>query len=150
METIRQHFEKSVKLSDPEWEYFAAKLNRIELPKKTALLKHGRVENHLSFVEKGVVRLYIPGPDTDRTFGFVFAGNFLSAYDSFLTRSPSTYQLETLSPTILWSLTHSDLQDIYANTPIGHHIGRLAAEDLFVKKPNANSPSSTTAPKNAT
>ena len=34
----------------------------------------------------------------------------------------------------MWSVSFNDLQLIYAETNIGNTIGRLASEDLFVKK----------------
>lgn len=58
----------------------------------------------------------------------------MSAYDSFLTQAPSTYQTETLTETTLWRLTFDDLQDIYKRTEIGHTIGRITAENLFLTK----------------
>src|SRR5690606_23714659 len=68
------------------------------------------------------------------TFSFTFDNNFVSGYDSFLTRSPSSYNIETLTPAVLWRLTYDDLQDIYENTAVGNVIGRTAGEELFLKK----------------
>lgn len=99
------------------------------------LLRCGETENYLSFIEKGIVRLCTPAElDDDLTFGFAHAGNFVSAYDSFLTQMPSVYHIETLTDTILWRLTSNDLQEIYKETAIGNSIGRHAAEALFLEK----------------
>jgi len=51
-----------------------------------------------------------------------------------LTQQPSSYQLETITDTVLWSVSFNDLQIIYTDTAIGNTIGRLASEDLFIKK----------------
>lgn len=134
MEQIREYFEKTFKLTDRDWQIFSSKLRRLELPKKQVLLKVGQVEDHLSFVEKGIIRSFIPKEEHDLTFAFAFDNNFVSGYDSFLTRTPSTYQVETLTKTTLWRLTHDDLQAIYHETEIGNAIGRQASEDLFLKK----------------
>ena len=134
MNEIKKYFEKFVIMSDEDWELFSSKLVRKEFPKKSILLKVGQKENYLSFIEKGIVRFSIPKEFDDLTFGFAFANNFVSAYDFFLTREPSNYQLETITDTIIWRLTFDDLQDIYRETKIGNTIGRLASEDLFLKK----------------
>lgn len=135
MEQIREYFERTDQLSDADWLAFSSKLSRQEFPKKTLLLKSGETENYLSFIEKGIVRLCTPaGLEDDLTFGFAHEGNFVSAYDSFLTRMPSVYHLETLTATVLWRITHADLQVIYAETAIGNTIGRNAAEALFLEK----------------
>ena len=138
MKQIRAYFEHAIqkKINDEEWTLFVSKLSRQEFPKKYILLKEGQTENYLSFVETGIVRYYIPGLENDLTFTFVFAGNFASGYNSFLTREPSTYQIETLTKTTLWRITYEDLQTIYNETEIGNRIGRQASEDLFLKKSN--------------
>ena len=58
----------------------------------------------------------------------------MSAYDSFLTQTPSAYQLQALSETTLLSISHSDLQLVYSTTQIGNLVGRLTAERLFLIK----------------
>jgi hypothetical protein len=88
----------------------------------------------LSFIEKGVIRFCIPKEFDDLTFDFGFAGNFISAYQSFLTQQPCKYQVESISETILWSISYSDLQEIYKTTRIGNTLGRLSSESLYIKK----------------
>ena len=121
-------------MSDRDWEIFSSKLRKSEYPKKAIILKLGQIENHLSFIERGTVRLFIPGVENDLTFGFSFENQFVSAYDSFLLQKPCHYQIQTLSETILWKISYQDLQDVYAKTEIGSTIGRLAAENLFLIK----------------
>lgn len=134
MEQIRTYFEKNVNLSDKDWLTFSSKLKREEYPKKALILKEGHTEKYLSFIEKGIVRFYIPKDENELTFTFAFDNGFVSAYDSFLTQTPSTYNVETLSQTVLWRLTYADLQEIYMKTEIGNTIGRYASEDLFLRK----------------
>jgi CRP-like cAMP-binding protein len=134
MKEIRDYFEKIVPLSDDDWQAFSSRLARQEYPKKTILLKTGQTEKYLSFIEKGIVRFFIPGDEQDLTFSFAFDRSFISAYDSFLTQTPSIYQVETLAETILWRINYKDLQDIYRITDAGNIIGRYASEDLFLKK----------------
>lgn len=134
MEQIRKQFEKVVALTDEDWQLFLSKLVRQQFPKKALLLKAGQTERHLSFIEKGIIRFFIPGEENGLTFAFVFDNAFVSAYDSFLTQTPSTYHVETLSETILWRLNYNDLQFIYKETQTGNLIGRFASEELFLKK----------------
>ncbi|WP_313859941.1 Crp/Fnr family transcriptional regulator [Allomuricauda sp. NBRC 101325] len=113
---------------------FSSKLCRQELQKKSKLIHLGQVENHLSFIETGIIRLYVPKKDDELTFGFVFNGAFVSAYDSFITQTPSEYVVETITDTILWRISHKDLQEVYSSTKIGNLIGRKASEELYLKK----------------
>lgn len=133
---IREIIEEISKISDSDWEYFSSRLVKHQFGKKKVFLKYGEIENHISFIEKGVVRLYIPKEFKEKevTFGFSFKNQFISAYDSFLTRKPSLYELETLSDTIIYSISYTDLQEVYNNTQFGNLIGRLTAERLFLLK----------------
>lgn len=136
MEKIRQYFEHVIrsKICDEEWAFFASKLSRQEFPKNHIVLKTGQIEDYLSFIETGIVRYYIPKLENDLTFTFAFDNSFVSGYDFFLTRKPSTYHIQTLTKTALWRLKYNDLQAIYNQTKIGNLIGRQASEDLFLKK----------------
>lgn len=134
MEQIRKYFDKTFKLTDQDWQIFSSKLTKQDFPKKHTLLKAGQIENNLSFIEAGIVRFYIPKEENDLTFAFSFNNSFVSGYNSFLTRRPSLYYVETLAKTTLWQLTYEDLQEVYEETKIGNAIGRKASEELFLKK----------------
>jgi CRP-like cAMP-binding protein len=136
LEQIKSYLDQIATISKKDWEFFTSKLQRRIIPKKTIFLKINDIENHISFIESGVVRLFIPkeNPDKEITFGFSFKDQFVSAYDSFLTQQPSAYQLQALNDTTLLSITYSDLQAVYQKTQIGNFIGRLTAERLFLLK----------------
>lgn len=133
---IKEYLDQIATISDSDWDFFISRLHRRVIPKKEIFLKVNRVENHISFIESGVVRLFIPkdNPEKEITFGFSFKDQFISAYDSFLTRKPSLYQLQALTDTTLLSITYDDLQEVYKTTQIGNLIGRLTAERLFLIK----------------
>ena len=136
MEQIKAYIDQIAAISKEDWDFFKSKLQRRIFSKKTVFLKINEIENHISFIESGVVRLFIPkeNPEKEITFGFSFQNQFISAYDSFLTQKPSLYQLQTLTETSILSISHKDLQDVYKTTQIGNLIGRLTAERLFLIK----------------
>lgn len=136
MEQIKNYLDQIATISNQDWEFFMSKLTRRVIPKKNVFLKNNEIENHISFIESGVVRLFIPkeNPEKEITFGFSFKNQFISAYDSFLTQQPSAYQLQALTETTILSITYADLQDVYKTSQIGNLIGRLTAERLFLLK----------------
>lgn len=136
MQQIKAYLEQIATISDADWAFFTSRLQRREIAKKSIFLKLNEIENHISFIESGVVRLFIPKDDPEKeiTFGFSFKDQFVSAYDSFLTQSPSAYQLQALTNTTLLSMSYDDLQAVYKTTQIGNLIGRLTAEGLFLIK----------------
>ena len=136
LQQIKAYLDQIATISNLDWTFFTSKLQRRVIQKKTVFLKLNDIENHISFVESGVVRLFIPkeNPEKEITFGFSFKNQFISAYDSFLTQKPSAYQLQALSETTLLSISYTDLQEVYKRTQIGNLIGRLTAERLFLIK----------------
>jgi len=136
LQQLKAYLDQIATISNQDWIFFTSKLQRRILPKKTVFLKINEIENHISFIESGVVRLFIPkeNPEKEITFGFSFKNQFISAYDSFLTQQPSLYQLQTLIETSVLSISHNDLQEVYDKTKIGNLIGRLTAERLFLIK----------------
>ena len=136
MQQIKTYLDQIATISDLDWNFFISKLQRRVISKKSIFLKVNEVEKRISFMESGIVRFFIPkeNPEKEITFGFSFKNQFISAYDSFLTQSPSAYQLQALTETTVLSLTYDDLQLVYKTTQIGNLIGRLTAEGLFLLK----------------
>jgi CRP-like cAMP-binding protein len=136
LEQIKLYLDQIASISELDWLFFTSKLQRRIILKKALFLKAKEIENHISFIESGVVRLFIPkeNPEKEITFGFSFKNQFVSAYDSFLTQTPSSYQLQALTETTILSITYEDLQLVYKHTHIGNLIGRLTAERLFLIK----------------
>lgn len=131
---LRAYYERFRELDEAEWHFIARHFQRRVFRKYDLVVTLGETENFLSFIECGLVRCYIPGDENDHTFHFNFEKEFVCAYDSFLSRSPSAYQLQALSNTIAWSVSYNDLQRIYAETVAGNYLGRFAVEKLLLKK----------------
>lgn len=140
MERFKVYLESTFNLTgqnkptEEDWKIISSNIVRKDVPKKYLLIKESQIENHLYFIEKGIARFFIPKEDNDITFNIVFENGFLSAYDSFLSQTPSTYCIETLTDSVLWQFNYNDLQSVYSKTKIGNLIGRKACEELFSKK----------------
>lgn len=129
-----KNFLKANDSSDDEISHFFSKLVQVDFKKNDIILKAGQTENYLSFVEHGLLRFYVEKEDREITFDFAFAGNFTSGYSSFLTRDPSPFFIQALTDTSLWRIAYEDLQGIYKDSEKAQMIGRLAAEQLFIRK----------------
>ncbi|MBU3012325.1 Crp/Fnr family transcriptional regulator [Polaribacter vadi] len=134
MNEIRKFIDNISPLNNSDWNFFSSKLKKVKFDKNTTVLESGKIETKLSFISKGIIRLYIPKEETDLTFGFLFENEFVTAYDSLLTQSPSEYQIETLTETILWQISNKDLQEVYKRTNNGNIIGRKMAENMYLIK----------------
>ncbi len=131
---IKEYIENITTLSVSEWNFMASLFVRREFEKGAKLISLGEIEKYLSFIEEGVVRYYIPDEEKELTFAFNFDKEFTCAYDSFITRLPAKYEQQTLSRTVIWSISYSNLQKVYKQTHTGNFWGRYAAEKLFLQK----------------
>ncbi len=134
MEEIKKFIDNIHPMSDSDWGFFSSKLHQVKLSKNSTLIKTGVIENYLSFISEGIVRFYIPQEESELTFGFLFKNEFVTAYDSFITQTPSRYQIETLTNVTLWRISFRDLQEVYRETKSGNLIGRRMAENMYLIK----------------
>jgi CRP-like cAMP-binding protein len=134
MDTEHNPFKDFTRVSESDWPVFSSCLVKRVFKKGELILACGKTENYLTFVEKGIVRFWTEQKEKEITFAFLFENSFMSAYDSFITQTPSSYNVEALVETILWSISHAALQELYNTTTAGNRIGRLAAEGLYIRK----------------
>ena len=133
-EKLKKYLEQFSAIPDRDWQLFSSRLQYRVFDRKQQLLRAGETEQYVSFIERGIVRYYVEEGDKEITFELAFENSLASGYDSFLTRAPVVYAGEALVDTALWSIGHADLQEIYATSEIGDRIGRLAAEQLYIRK----------------
>lgn len=137
MEFMKQFLlAKNIPITDENWAIYSSKNIRKEYRKKDLILKEGEVENYLSFVEEGTARLFFMKQNKELTTRFVFKHQYMTAYDSFLQRSPSRCTVEALTDMIVWQIHYDDLQEVYNTSPIGNLIGRLTVENIYLSKSN--------------
>lgn len=129
---IKDYLERLAPISDKDWAVFSTKFEKQVFKKNGPIILSGEVENYLSFIETGIVRFWIEAGDNEVTFDFAFEKSFFSAYPSFLNRESTNWNIQALTPTVLWRISYADLQLIYEQTQVGEKIGRLATENLFV------------------
>jgi len=134
LERIKKYFETITPLTEEDWKVFADRVEKRIFSKNDFVLKAGKRENYLSFIEKGILRCWLQQDEKEITFEFSFENSFSSAYASFTTQTPSEYNIQALTDIVLWSISYSDLQYVYENSGVGQKIGRVAAEELYMRK----------------
>jgi signal-transduction protein with cAMP-binding, CBS, and nucleotidyltransferase domain len=100
----------------------------LTVPKKTLLLKAGRVCDYLYFIKKGLARNYTEENQKIITNDIVIDGELLTSFSSFVTRQASNENIELLEDSTLQALHYNDLQMLYQTFPELERTGRLIAE----------------------
>ncbi|WP_211999860.1 Crp/Fnr family transcriptional regulator [Chitinophaga sp. HK235] len=121
-------------LSPAEWEDFSTKVIIKKFNKGDFLIREAQVENFIYFLQKGATRNYFIKDGKEFTVDFLFEGEMVTAYYSFISREPSTIFIEVLEDAEVIAIPFRFLQEFYAKYHNGEKIGRLIAEYQYMKR----------------
>lgn len=102
--------------------------------KKEFITKAGEVENYFNFIVKGLVRKYYKRNSTEINTQISMEGHIILSQESFHSRMPSEYFIETIEPAVLVSIKYDDLEDLYRQSKKMEHLGRLIITHTMVLK----------------
>lgn len=102
--------------------------------KKAVVTQMGEVEDHLNFIISGLVRKYYVKDEDEINTQISLEGHIIHAQESFHSRQPSEYFVETIEPTIFVSISYEDLESIYASDAKFERLGRLVITYTMVQK----------------
>lgn len=108
--------------------YFETK----SIKKKTTLLHAGKIANEVYFLSRGCIRLFCLKDGKEITTYFFTENMFAGTYDSFISRRPCLYSIETLEDCFLHSLSYEALQELYLVFPKMNEFVRKSIEERFV------------------
>ena len=119
-------------LQEEDWLSMEKFLTVQYLRKGELLTRNGEVCNQVSFINKGLLRFYYLVEGKEICTGFVAENNYIAQYESFLTRQPSTGNIDALEDCELINLSYDSIQALYRSNPIFETFGRKIAEFLFI------------------
>jgi CRP-like cAMP-binding protein len=132
-EDIKAYYQKLVPhIKEIELTALEKCFNIRHLRKGDFLIKEGQVCRHVSFINKGLVRIYYSFEAKDISIGFIGNGEYTSEYESFLTRKPASQNIEALTNVELVDLGYDDMQQLYVQYPSLQEFGRKISEALFI------------------
>lgn len=132
---FRDYLSKFVKLTDAEFEQQLLPVIKIrKFGKKELLTKAGEVENNFNFILKGLARKYYKKGSQEINTQISFEGHLLVSQESFHSRLPSEYFIESIEPTTVVSISHDDLEKVYASSHRMEHLARLLITYAMVLK----------------
>lgn len=131
---MREALGRAVLLPEEEWQVFQENLTIKRFHQGDTLICEGQIENRLHFLLQGATRSFFLKEGKEFTVEFQFAGDFVTAYYSFITRKPSPITIEALTDTETVYVDYNALQNFYRRFPLGERTGRLMAEYQYVKR----------------
>lgn len=122
-----------IRLSDAERDFIASIVVRKEYKKDDYFLREGQVCREVGFIEEGLVRYYNTRESGEEfTVHFGKENDFVSNYQSFLDHSPSRRNIQCIEPSVILTISYTNLQRLYEEVKEGEKFGRLACEQLYL------------------
>ncbi len=130
---IKEYYKKLVPgLTETDWQALAPKLTFQQIKKGAFVIRSGEVCRYVSFINKGLLRMFHLADGKEICTGFARENEYFSSYTSFLTSQPSHVNIEALEDCELVNLSYTDMQIIYQSNPVFETFGRKIAEMLFI------------------
>jgi CRP-like cAMP-binding protein len=107
----------------------------------------GAVENYFNFLLKGLARTYYLKADREIVIQIATPGHIIHAQESFHSRQPSQFCVETIEPSLFASITYDDLETIYASSNKMQHLGRLVVTYTMLLKERMQLQAATLSPR---
>jgi CRP-like cAMP-binding protein len=138
METVKlfkDYLEKFIDITEDEFMHNLLPVIKVRrFGKKEIVTKAGDIENYFNFIVKGLVRKYYKKGHLEINTQISFEGHLILSQESFHSRQPSEYYVETIEPSTFVSITHDDLERVYAQSHKMEHLARLLITYAMVIK----------------
>jgi CRP-like cAMP-binding protein len=112
IQIMLDHLIAKIKKDKSNWTKFQKLFVEREIPSKTILLNEGEISSHIYFIKKGCLRQWFNKDGKDITFQFFFEDQAVASIDSFLSRQPSIYTIESIETSIIFSLSNENFEQI--------------------------------------
>lgn len=133
-EDVKKIFETYFTADMNIWKGFSEKIKVREFEKSEIIKDYNAVERYLNIVIKGSAGLFVWDGKRDICINLLYEKSFISDYMSFLNQNPTVIKTEALEDLTLWSISHSDLNELYQRSETGLRIGKAISEMLYIRK----------------
>ena len=105
------------------------------LKKHEYLLKVGEVANEVVFINKGIMRNYVPVPNKGQITNYFAEENmFNTSSVSFFTRNPSFEAIQAIEHCKILAIQYDSLQQLYNQYHNWEKLGRLFVESILIEQ----------------
>lgn len=102
----------TIKRDTQKWAQFQDLLIERQIAAKTILLNEGEISTYAHVIKKGCLREWFNKDGKEITFQFFFEGQAVASIDSFLSNQPSLYTIESIEPSIIYSISKVKFEEI--------------------------------------
>lgn len=138
MEAVKSFYkflQKFTDLTDDELNHHLSPYIKVRrFGKKEIILRAGEIENYNNFIVKGLARKYYKNGRQETNTQISMEGHLILSQESFHSRTPSEYFIETIEPTTFVSISFDDLEKAYRHSHKMEHLGRMVITYAMIIK----------------
>jgi CRP-like cAMP-binding protein len=136
LDKLFHYLQLYVPITKTEFHQFEPYIEIREFDKKVKVIREGEVERYINIIAWGLARKYLPIRNKEITVQLASEGHIIHSELSFHYRVPSRSVVETIEPSVFFSISYDSLQNLYDQFPKVERLGRMMISDLFIKKDN--------------
>lgn len=129
----KQHPRVKLRFTQEEKEYLLTHFKKQVIEKGTLLLKKGDKERSLYFLERGLIRIWLPNPKDlkEHTVRFIHERNFLNLYYALKHKEPALANIESTTDCVIWKISRDRLTHLMDNSLNVNKMARVYLEKLL-------------------
>ncbi|SMC69185.1 Crp/Fnr family transcriptional regulator [Pedobacter africanus] len=108
-------------------------MQRVEIRKNRLIIRAGRTEKSIYFIEKGIARAFCESADSQITFWFGMEGDLVLSYNSYINDQPGYESVELLENSVLYEIKTAALEVLFKEDAAFANWGRKLAELELIK-----------------
>ncbi len=132
---FKEYLNRFVELTDAEFDESLLPVIKVRaFGKKEKLTKAGEIENYFNFIVKGLIRKFYKKGTQEIITQISSEGHIIHCQESFHSRRPSEYTIETIEPSTVISIKYDDLENAFASSKKMEHLARKVVTHTMVIK----------------
>ena len=132
MQDLQAYLEKISPLNKEEWSLTLQAFKGEKYGKGDFFINEGRHCNKVSFLSKGLFKLYYLTEGQEKIMLFFAEGQFLTDYFGYLTQTPSIRPIQALEESIVYTITRDKLNHLIKTSQTWSNIARIMAEGAYI------------------
>ena len=116
------------------WHEFAKYIRVRTFAKNQVIKDYHTTEKYINILVKGSACHFVWNGDRDICISLYYENHIFSDYFSFLKQKPTILKSEALEDTVVWSVSHGDLNLLFSKSEKGIMIGKAISDAMFIKK----------------
>ena len=134
LELFHSFLTKFIPLSTDEFHSFIVPHIEVRnFKKKSVITPAGEVDDYINFVGKGLVRKYFRKQENEVITQISREGQIIHSQESFYSRTPSDYVVETIEPSTLLSINAKNMETIFQTNASMERMGRLIVTYIMIR-----------------